>query len=216
MTKPILTYFDFSSSRGEECRLALAAAGVDFTDNRITRDQWGAMKATSPFGSLPTLQIEGKPPLAQSNAILAYIGRTYGLLPTDSFEAARHEAILASVEDLRGHTNPITRISEPEKKVAARQELATKYLPTWAGFIEKQIGDGPVLRRRQDQRRRHQALHDRALDRVRQPRPRSRRDVPPVHEADAALSRRRRPPRRQELGREPQVVNGPAGGGPPP
>lgn len=145
MTKPILTYFDFSGSRGDECRLALAIAGVDFTDNRITRDQWGAMKPTSPFGSLPTLEIPGKPLLAQSNAILAYIGREWGLLPADNLEAARHLAVMAYVEEVRHHMAPIMRISEEQQKLAARQELATKYLPTVAGFIEKQIGDGPFV-----------------------------------------------------------------------
>ena len=37
MTKPRLTYFDQAASRGEECRLALFIAGVDFEDNRIPR-----------------------------------------------------------------------------------------------------------------------------------------------------------------------------------
>jgi len=35
MTKPKLTYFDAPVSRGEECRLALHLAGVDFEDIRI-------------------------------------------------------------------------------------------------------------------------------------------------------------------------------------
>lgn len=145
MTKPILTYFDFSGSRGDECRLALAVAGVDFTDSRLTRDQWMAMKPTSPYGSLPTFEIPGKPLLAQSNAILAYIGREWGLLPSDNLEAARHLAVMAYVEEMRGHMAPVMRISEPEQKLAARQELATKYLPTAAAYIEKQIVDGPFV-----------------------------------------------------------------------
>lgn len=145
MTKPTLTYFDFSGSRGDECRLALSVAGVDFIDNRIKRDQWMAMKATSPFGSLPIFEIPGKPPLAQSNAILAYVGREHGLLPADSFEAARHEALMAYVEELRHHTTPILRISEETAKLAARQELAAKYLPTWATHVEAQLGDGPFV-----------------------------------------------------------------------
>ena len=145
MTKPTLTYFDASASRGEECRLAFSVAGVDFVDNRIKRDQWMAMKPTTPFGSLPKLEIPGKPVLAQSNAILAYIGREYGLLPSDSFEAARHEALLAYCEEARHHTTPILRITDEAQKLAARAELATKYFPTWAGFVEQQIGDGPFV-----------------------------------------------------------------------
>lgn len=35
MNKPRLIYFDFSGNRGEECRIALHLAGVDFDDVRI-------------------------------------------------------------------------------------------------------------------------------------------------------------------------------------
>ncbi|HEY3498983.1 MAG TPA: glutathione S-transferase N-terminal domain-containing protein, partial [Polyangiaceae bacterium] len=73
MTKPRLTYFDSPRSRGEECRLALVLAGVDFEDRRLARSEWPAFKATTPFGGLPIFEIEGKPPVSQSNAILGYI-----------------------------------------------------------------------------------------------------------------------------------------------
>lgn len=145
MTKPTLTYFELSGSRGEECRMALHIAGIDFNDNRLTRAQWLELKPTSPFGSLPILELPGKPPLAQSNAILVYIGREYGLHPTDNFEAARHEALMAHVEDLRQQTTPVMRITDEEQKRAARTEHATKYLPTWAGYVERQLGDGPFV-----------------------------------------------------------------------
>jgi glutathione S-transferase len=145
MSKATLTYFDFSGSRGEECRLALSIAGVDFIDNRLERGQWLERKPSTPFGSMPIFEIPGKPPLAQSNAILTYIGREYGLLPTDSFEAARHEALMAYVEELRQHTSPILRISDETEKVKARQELATTYFPTWATNVERQLGDGPFV-----------------------------------------------------------------------
>lgn len=144
MTKPKLTYFDMPVSRGEECRLAFAIAGVDFEDNRIARDQWAALKPTTPFGSLPVLEVEGKAPLAQSNAILAYIGRTYGVLPADAHEAARHDAVMASVEDLRAAV-AVPRDADEAAKKAAREKMAATTVPTWAGFIERQIGGGPFL-----------------------------------------------------------------------
>src|SRR5581483_10265202 len=101
MSKPKLTYFDAAASRGEECRLALHVAGVDFEDVRIKREAWPALKPTTPFGGLPLLEMPGKPVLAESNAILAYIGRLYDLHPADPFEAARHEALMSQVEVLR-------------------------------------------------------------------------------------------------------------------
>jgi prostaglandin-H2 D-isomerase / glutathione transferase len=145
MTKPTLTYFDGSFSRGEECRLALSCAGVDFNDNRIKRDQWMALKPTTQYGSLPLFEIPGKGVLAQSNAILTYIGREYGLLPADNFEAARHLAFMSHVEALRESLGSQLRISEEAQKKAARAEIATKTLPAWAAAVEKQLGDGPFV-----------------------------------------------------------------------
>lgn len=146
MSKPKLTYFDASVSRGEECRLALHLANVDFIDNRIAGPAWPELKPTTPFGSLPVLELEGQPPLAQSNAILALIGRRHGLHPEDAFEAARHEALMCHVEDLRAHVSPILRITDPTERKAAREALASGFLQNWAGFTERQLrSDGPFI-----------------------------------------------------------------------
>jgi len=145
MAKPTLTYFANSSSRGEECRIALHVAGIDFVDNRIQFPTWSDLKPSTPFGSLPLLEIEGKPVLAQSNAILSFIGRQHDLLPKDSFEVARHEAVMAFCEEARHHITPILRIKDEAEKLAKRAELANFYVPTWAGFVEKQIGAGPFF-----------------------------------------------------------------------
>jgi glutathione S-transferase len=146
MSKPKLIYFDSPVSRGEECRLALHLAGVDFEDVRITRGDWAALKPQTPFGSLPVLELPGRPPLGQSNAILVLIGRQHGLHPRDDFEAARHEAVMSHVEDLRAHVGPTLRIAEESEKKKARAALAESYLPAWAGYAERQIADaGPFF-----------------------------------------------------------------------
>ena len=103
MTKAKLTYFDISGSRGEECRLALHLAGIEFEDNRIKRADWAALKPTTPFGSVPILELPGKPPLAQSNAILVLIGRRHDLHPADDFEAAQHLALMEHVKHAGAH-----------------------------------------------------------------------------------------------------------------
>jgi prostaglandin-H2 D-isomerase / glutathione transferase len=145
VTKPKLTYFDMHASRGEECRLALHCAGVEFEDNRINRDTWMSLKANSPFGGLPLFEIPGKPVLAQSNAVLVYIGREYGLHPKDNFEAARHEGLLAHGESLREEIGRTLRMPDAEKK-AVREQLAASYIPTWATYAERALtGDGPFV-----------------------------------------------------------------------
>lgn len=146
MSKPKLTYFDAPMSRGEECRLALHIGGVDFEDNRIKREEWAALKPNTPFGSLPVFEVEGHPPLAQSTAILTLIGRQHGLHPKDDFEAARHEAMMAWLEDLRGQISITMRMNDAEEKKRAREQLAASTIPSWAAFAEKQISDtGPFF-----------------------------------------------------------------------
>lgn len=145
MNKPKLYYFDAPVSRGEECRLALHLAGVDFEDVRIQRQDWQAMKPTTPFGSVPVLELPGRRPLAQSNAILTFVGRQHGLHPSDPFEAAQHEAMMAHVEDLRANVSPTIRIADENEKRKAREALVETYLPNWADKAEKQLGSGPFF-----------------------------------------------------------------------
>lgn len=145
MAKPKLTYFDAPVSRGEECRIALHLAGIDFEDNRVKSADWPAAKAATPFGSVPVLEIPGKPPLAQSNAILTFIGRKHDLHPSDEFEAARHLALMEYCEDCRHKVGPTNRIADPEEKKKAREDIAANYLPTWGKNVEAQFGDGPFF-----------------------------------------------------------------------
>jgi prostaglandin-H2 D-isomerase / glutathione transferase len=139
MTKPRLTYFDQATSRGEECRLALFLAGVDFEDNRIPRSAWPALKPTTPFGSLPIFELPGKPPVSQSNAILGYIGRAHGLLPIDAWEAMRLESLMSASEELRHAVARTFGIEDPAELVRRRRELVEGPIKTWAAGMEKQI-----------------------------------------------------------------------------
>ena len=144
MSKPKLIYFDAAVSRGEECRLALHLAGIDFEDVRVNAAAWSAMKEQTPYGALPVLELPGKPALAHSNAILVLIGRRHGLHPADDFEAARHEGMMQHVETLRAVVSPTLRLEEAERKVA-REALVTGFLPAWARAAERNILDGPFF-----------------------------------------------------------------------
>ena len=139
-----LTYFDFPGGRGEDCRLALFIAGIDFEDDRVKGADWPVRKAGTPFGSLPVLEIQGKPPIAQSNAILGLIGRKHDLLPADEFEAARHIAILNTVEDIRTRATSTTKFKDDDEKKAFREKFAAGALKHWADNVEVQIA-GPFF-----------------------------------------------------------------------
>jgi glutathione S-transferase len=143
MPETTLTYFDNATSRGEECRLALFVAGVPFTDERLSRDEWPKRRASTPYGALPVLTVEGHPPLAQSNAILRLVGHLYGLHPSDPWEAARHESVMGAVEDLRIRLGP-SRLLKDEERKRAREELAHGYIQEWGGHVEAQLR-GPFV-----------------------------------------------------------------------
>jgi prostaglandin-H2 D-isomerase / glutathione transferase len=145
MSRPRLIYFDFPGSRGEECRIALHLAGVDFEDVRIKGEDWPAMKSGTPFGAMPVLEMAGQPPLAHSNAILVLIGRQHGLHPADAFEAARHESLMCAVEELRHTLTSSLRITDPEQKRQVREALAANELRTWGSQVERQLGEGPFV-----------------------------------------------------------------------
>ncbi len=144
MTKPKLTYFDAPVSRGEECRLALHLAGIDFEDVRVKPADWPALKPQTPYGGMPILEWPGHLPLAHSNAILLLIGRRHGLHPTDDFEAARHEGMMQHVEDLRAVVAPTLRMGDAEKKTA-RMALVEGFLPTWGQAAERNITGEPFF-----------------------------------------------------------------------
>ena len=145
MSKPKLIYFDAPVSRGEECRLALVVAGVDFEDVRIKRAEWAALKPTMPYESMPVYEVPGRAPLGQSNAILGLIGREHGLHPKDPYEAAQHEAMMAHVEDLRAKVGPTIHIADEAEKKAERETLLDTFLPYWGAAAEKNLGAGPFF-----------------------------------------------------------------------
>jgi glutathione S-transferase len=145
MTRPIVTYFDFPGSRGEEVRLALTLAGMAFEDNRIDRETFARIRSDLPFPMVPTLELPGRGVFVQTNAILRLIGRKHGLYPEDAFEAARHDALMEVAEDLRHRISPTMRMPDGPERTAARQQLAEGYLVQWGRGVERLIGEGPFV-----------------------------------------------------------------------
>jgi glutathione S-transferase len=141
--KPRLTYYDLAGSRGEEVRLALTLAGVAFEDIRVGRADFAALRPSLPFPHLPMLEMDGVPPLGQTNAILRLVGRLHGLHPEDPFEAARHDSLMEAVEDLRHRISPTMRMADLDERRTARQALAKDFIPLWGRGVEALMGAGP-------------------------------------------------------------------------
>ncbi len=69
-----LIYFDIKGA-GEPIRLAAALNGVQYEDVRIKMEDWrNELKPKSKFGQLPMLELDDGTVMAQSGAILRYVG----------------------------------------------------------------------------------------------------------------------------------------------
>jgi glutathione S-transferase len=150
-----LTYFGLAG-RGDPIRLALAHAGVDFTDNRIGFPDWGPIKPTTPFGQLPILELDDGTVISQMKAILRLIGKDTGLYPEDPVAAARVDELMDAFDDIAMLVNAAGRGLEQDAKEQARKEAVSsgnvfEVMTKIEAFISKHgedgfcIGDSPTV-----------------------------------------------------------------------
>jgi glutathione S-transferase len=115
-----LTYFGIKG-RAEAIRQAFYVGGVEFEDARIAFPEWAALKPTTPYGSLPTLEVDGEV-YTQSNAMLRYAGKLSGLYPACAIGALKVDGVLDVVEELNNAMGA-TLYMAAEAKVPAREAL---------------------------------------------------------------------------------------------
>ncbi|KAH7478975.1 hypothetical protein KRP22_010973 [Phytophthora ramorum] len=133
-----LTYFNFTG-RAEAARLAFYLGGVPFEDNRMSRDQFSALKTSLPLGQLPVLEVDGEV-FTQSSAILRYAGRLGGLYPTSApFAAAKVDEMLHALAEMGEQMMPSFSEKDEDKKKAMREELATVTLPRYAAQLDARL-----------------------------------------------------------------------------
>eukprot|EP01095_Lingulamoeba_sp_RSL-Kostka_P014937 TRINITY_DN669_c0_g1_i1.p1 TRINITY_DN669_c0_g1~~TRINITY_DN669_c0_g1_i1.p1 ORF type:complete len:220 (-),score=95.87 TRINITY_DN669_c0_g1_i1:171-830(-) len=83
-----LHYFDLRG-RAEHIRLILHIAEVEYTDKRLSFEEWkGGLKETFLFKQIPVYE-EGDFLLSQSNTIARYLANKHGLLGSDAQQNAR-------------------------------------------------------------------------------------------------------------------------------
>jgi len=141
-----LSYFD-ARGRAEISRLILAYAGVRYTDQRLTGEQFGSVKAKLPWGQLPTIKYNGTM-IAQSNTIARLLANEYGLAGRSNLEAAQADEIVDAVADLIAIR--YAAIFEPneaaksEKTRAFLQETLPKGLERLEKLLEERGGQFTV------------------------------------------------------------------------
>jgi len=132
-----LTYFDVRAL-AEPCRFVFAYAGVAYEDVRLSKDNWPENKANYPWGTLPVLEVDGKI-LAQSNAILRYLGKTFNVAGDDGFEAAKCDEMVEAMSDLKKAAFPALMEKDEAKKAelvgTLQNETILKFFTQWSKSI---------------------------------------------------------------------------------
>ncbi len=136
-----LSYFDFHGGRGEPARLALSIGGVPFEDDRVAPPNWPAMKASTPFGQLPVLEVDGVV-ISQCNTINRYVGKLSGLYPEDALEAARCDEACDVVESLAGEVLASYRMEGEAKRLERERLVAGPITTALTGLSAKLAATG--------------------------------------------------------------------------
>ena len=133
-----LIYFPLAA-RGEAVRMALAHAKADWTDERITGEEFGPRKAAGEFpnGQLPVLVYNGKY-LNESLAMLRFVGKQFGYYPADHLEAWQADALVDYTNDFIAKLYPTHYHKKNDEESIAEYK---KNITTMSAFYEKHLKD---------------------------------------------------------------------------
>ncbi|XP_072281058.1 glutathione S-transferase P 1-like [Pyxicephalus adspersus] len=150
MSELVITYFPVRG-RAEASRLLLADQGISWKDDEVQMQDWASgkrdLKKKAVFGQLPRLQ-DGNFELYQSNSILRYLGRKYGVAGSNEQEKSVVEMVNDGVEDLRMKYYKFLFIENEANKDKYYEEVS-KQLSYFENILSKNgngtkflIGDG--------------------------------------------------------------------------
>lgn len=137
MSQLKLTYFDFHGGRAEPARLAMHIGGVAFEDHRFSFPEFAEVRKATPFGQVPTLQVNGTV-VTQSDSIIRYVGKLAGLYPEDAFQALLCDEVMCVVEDANVKLGPSFRMTGDEQK-AARLALVNGSMPMYLAWLQSRL-----------------------------------------------------------------------------
>ncbi|KAE8991455.1 hypothetical protein PF010_g18428 [Phytophthora fragariae] len=140
MTQPQLklTYFDIKG-RAELTRLIFHYGGVTFTDNRVARADFPALKPTLPFGQVPALEVNGTS-YAQSMAIARYAAKLSGLYPSDPVKALKVDMFSCSLGELvDAFIDIVFKTQDADKKAQKQKLFVDETAPKFFTALEKLV-----------------------------------------------------------------------------
>ena len=118
-----LIYFPVPG-RAEASRIALSLSGIEWEDVEVNGSEFNKMKQEGklPWGMLPILQTkEGT--LAESSAILRYVGKVAGLVPEDPFQAAKVDEFIDGMGPIARAMDTTFGIEDVNERIRLRKQL---------------------------------------------------------------------------------------------
>jgi glutathione S-transferase len=138
--------------RGEQVRLLLNELRQDYEDVHVGKDDdFPRLRREGPgtlyFGSVPMLQ-DGEFKLVQGPAIMNYIGRKHGIMPSDIQAAARTEAMVLGAEDMR--MAYFRLLGDTDHAVERRSRFVAgawheRWLSAWDGLLDLNGDNGYLV-----------------------------------------------------------------------
>ena len=110
--------------RAEASRIALSLSGMVWEDIEVNGIEYNKMKESGnlPWNMLPVLETE-KGTIAESSAILRYVGNKAGLVPNDSFQAAKADEFIDGMGPMAYAMDSTFGFDDVEKRIQSRKEL---------------------------------------------------------------------------------------------
>ena len=118
-----LLYFPVPG-RGEASRVALSLSELEWEDVEVNGEVFNQMRNDGdlPWDMLPVLQTPNGT-LAESSAILRYVGGFAGLTPNDSYQAAKADEFMDGMGPLARALDTTFGISDLDERVAKRKAI---------------------------------------------------------------------------------------------
>merc|ERR1711976_156031 len=133
-----LTYFDLWG-RGETTRMLLSIAGIPFEDVRIPigDPKWETLKPNTPWGTLPTLEVDGKV-LGQSRAVHRYTAKLTGMAGKSVMVAGMADSLVDGISDVYDGGIGIM-LTPPETHEAGKATYLEKSFKPFCDKVEKMV-----------------------------------------------------------------------------
>lgn len=124
-----LTYFD-GKGRGELSRLILAHAAVPYEDERVSFEEWPALKPKLPLNVMPVLTIDGEI-LSQSKTIARFLAKEYGIAGNTNLQQAKADMIVDCVTDIENARYKWVFVPDPVVQKTIKETFEKETLPTF-------------------------------------------------------------------------------------